>query len=102
MLHSFFARDLALGDEVETDANYIFKKVLRQSGQFTFRVWFGDQDASTRSDMINQIKALNPFMEWSSENLLALSVSEEEAQKFANQLEKWDQQGLIRYETGRS
>ncbi len=37
----FFVYDLALGDEVETDGDHVLRRVVKPSGHFTFRVWFG-------------------------------------------------------------
>lgn len=37
----FFVRDLALGDEVETNADLVLGRVIQPSGHVTFRVWFG-------------------------------------------------------------
>ncbi len=98
----FFVRDIALGDEVEIDSNFVFQRVVRPSGQVTFRVWFGGQDATSRRDLIREIEAMKPLMEWSSENLLALSVPEAEAQRFADHLQLREDGGLLQYETGRS
>ena len=98
----FFVQDIALGDEVETDANFILQQVARSSGQVTFRVWFGGQEAATRQELVREIEALKPLMEWSSENLLALSVPETEAQRFADYLHLREQRGLLQYETGRN
>ncbi|MDO3520324.1 DUF4265 domain-containing protein [Ralstonia pseudosolanacearum] len=98
----FFARDIALGDEVETDADFVLQRVVHSSGQVTFRVWFGEQNPTTRQELVQEIENLKPLMEWSSENLLALSVPESEAQRFADYLYSKEQQGLLNYETGRS
>jgi hypothetical protein len=98
----FFVRDVALGDEVETDADFVLQRVVRPSGQVTFRVWFGDQDATTRQELVSEIEAMKPQMEWSSENLLALSVMEAEAQLLADKLQFRENEGLLQYESGRS
>ena len=98
----FFVQDVALGDEVETDGDFVLQRVVRQSGQVTFRVWFGDQDATTRQNLVHEIEAIKPLMEWSSENLLALSVPEAEAQPLADHLQLRESEGLLQYETGRS
>ena len=45
---------------------------------------------------------MRPLMEWSSENLLAPSVPEAEAQRLADYLYAREQQSLLQYETGRS
>lgn len=97
----FFLYDIALGDEVEIDADFVLQRVVRSSGQVTFRVWFGGQNTTMREVLVRDIEAMKPLMEWSSENLLALSVSETEAQPLADYLHSSEQQGLLRYETGR-
>lgn len=98
----FFARDLALGDEVETDADFVVNRVVHPSGQITFRVWFGEQDPTKRQELVREIEVMKPLMEWSSENLLALSVPDgAEAQKLADYLQAREEEGLLQYETGR-
>ena len=91
-----------LGDEVEIDANFVLQRVVRSSGQVTFRVWFGGQNATTRQELVREIEMMKPLMEWSSENLLALSVSEADAQGLADHLQLREQRGFLQYETGRS
>lgn len=98
----FFARNVALGDEVETDGDFTLQRVVRASGQVTFRVWFGGQDATTRQNIVREIEGKKPLMEWSSENLLALSVPEPDAQGLADYLQKLESDGRLQYETGRS
>jgi Domain of unknown function (DUF4265) len=98
----FFACDIALGDEVETDADFVLQRVVQRSGQMTFRVWLVAQNSITREELIREIEAMTPLVEWSSENLLALSVPEAQAQQLANSLHAWEQKGVLQYETGRS
>jgi hypothetical protein len=99
----FFAHDIALGDEVETDADFVLKRVIQHAGQVTFRVWFGGQDAAARAALVREIETLKPLMEWASENLLALSASDgPEAQKIADYLQAREEQGVLHYETGRT
>lgn len=91
----FFVHDVALGDEVEIDANFVLLRVVRPSDQVTFRVWFDGQDATTRQNLVSEIEAIKPQMEWSSENLLALSVPETEAQHLADHLQLRENEGLL-------
>lgn len=98
----FFVYDVALGDEVEINANSVLQRVVRSSGQVTFRVWFGGQDAAKRQALAREMEAMKPLMEWSSDNLLALSSSEAEAQRLADYLQSREKEGLLQYETGRS
>lgn len=98
----FFAYDLALGDEVETNADFVLNHVVSYSGQVTFRIWFSGQDTKTRQELVREIEAMKPLMEWSSDNLLALSVPDgTEAQKLADYLQAREEEGLLQYETGR-
>ena len=99
----FFVYGLALGDEVETDTDFVVQRVVQASGQITFRVWFGSQPAATRHELVREIEAMTPLLEWSSENLLALSARDEtEAQKIADYLQAREEQGLLQYENGRA
>ena len=66
----FFAYDLALGDVVEADAEYLVRRVIRPSGRFVFRVWFGES-FQPRDEVADELKALGSLIEWSSRNLLA-------------------------------
>lgn len=99
----FFAQNIALGDEVETDADFVLQRVVHHAGQTTFRVWFGAQGMAMREELVREVEAMKPLMEWSSENLLALSISDGvEAQKVADYLQAREEQGLLQYETGRT
>lgn len=96
----FFARNVSLGDEVSIDDELVLKSVVTPSGQTTFRVWFGDS-LSNRDEIIKKIEEMNALMEWSSANLLAISIQESYAQQLADYLHTCEQQGLLQYETGR-
>lgn len=98
----FFVHNVSLGDEVETDADFVLQRVVQSSGQVTFRVWFGGQDAAKRQDLINEIGEMTLHMERFSENLFALSLPEAEAQRLADYLQLHENKGLLQYETGRS
>lgn len=97
----FFAYDLALGDEVELDVHRHILAVVKPSGQWTFRAWFGGVSANDKKTAIVAIQAHAPLMEWSSENLLALSASTEGAQALADTLQGLSESGSLQYETGR-
>jgi len=97
----FFSHNMALGDEIETNADFVFQRVIWQSGQFTFRVWFGSQDIVTRERIVQELKLMGLLMEWSSENLLAISaINDIEAQKIADYLKDKEEKSLLQYETG--
>jgi Domain of unknown function (DUF4265) len=99
----FFAYDLALGDEVETDANYVLRRVVKPSGRATFRVWFGNSmDSSDRNRVMEFIQRERCEYEWSSENLLAIDApTTETAKALAVALEALQQSGQVTFETGR-
>ena len=97
----FFLYDVALGDEVLLTPDNVLAEVVHRSGQITFRVWFGEQDATRRQDVVREIEEMKPLMEWSSENLLALSVPEVDAQRMADYLQRREDEGALQYETGR-
>lgn len=100
----FFAYNLALGDEVETDGNYVVQGVIKPSGQFTFRVWFGDStEPGIKDEVLRQLAAMDALFEWSSANLLAISAKDaDQAQEVADYLYARQNGGDLTYETGRT
>lgn len=100
----FFAYNLALGDEVETDGNYVVQGVVKPSGQFTFRVWFGDSiNPRVKEEVLRQLEVMSVLFEWSSANLLAISVKDtDQAQQLADYLYARQNAGDLMYETGRT
>ena len=51
---------------------------------------------------MDEILRLQPFVEWSSPNLAALSIDESLSQKLADILQALENQGVLQYETGRN
>jgi len=97
----FFVYDLALGDVVDTDLDHIIQRVVKPSGRYVFRVWFGES-FHPRDEIAEQIKGLGSVIEWSSPNLLAVdAVDEEHAKLVADFLHEREQQGQLFYEAGR-
>lgn len=97
----FFSYNIALGDEVETDKNYIIQRVLRKSGQYTFRVWFGNTNyAGIIDEVLLKFENLSVELEWSSDNLLAISVSSDKVQDVAEYLYTRHSAGDLIYEMG--
>lgn len=99
----FFAYNLALGDEVRTDSNYVVQDVVQASGQFTFRAWFGDSTNQVAKDeILRKLGTVGAFLEWSSANLLAISAKDSnQAQEVADYLYARENAGELTYETGR-
>lgn len=98
----FFAYDLALGDVVEVDADFMVQRVARPSGRFVFRVHF-DGAASSRGQTVAQLSTLGASLEWSSESLLAVDAPDPgTAEAIATYLQQQDDSGTLIYETGRT
>jgi hypothetical protein len=102
----FFVYDLALGDVVVTSPkhgrNYVVRKVVKPSGRYVYRVWFG-QSFHPRDEIAGELKALGSLIEWSSRNLLAVDTADgEHAQLVADFLMERERAGHLVYETGRS
>lgn len=98
----FFLYDVALGDVVETNANYDVVRVTEPSGRFVFRVWFGEH-FHPRQEVAEELEQLGALIEWSSANLLAVDAADEDlAQVIADYLIEAERAGRFVYETGRS
>ena len=96
---------MALGDEVETDSEgYVIERVLKPSGGYTFRAWFGDSsEAGARDEVIEALRELGSEFEWYSENLLAIDAADDaRAQAVADFLQEREQLGHLAFETGRT
>lgn len=98
----FFAYDLALGDVVETDENYLIRRVSKPSGRYVFRVWFGES-FHPRDEVAAELKSLGALLEWSSPNLLAVDTRDAaHAQQVADYLQKQEDAARLVYETGKT
>jgi Domain of unknown function (DUF4265) len=103
----FFVYDLALGDEVETEEREgkpnVVKRVVKDSGHYTFRVWTGDShDKEARDDIVAKVGELRCEVEWYSDHLIAISAHAEEAQEVADYLLALEREARIAFETGRT
>ncbi len=100
----FFAYNIALGDEVETNADFVVQRVLNASGQLTFRAWFGNStELKIRDEVLRRLESMDAEFEWSSPNLLAISVKGHgDAQKVADFLCANEKAGVLTYETGQT
>jgi hypothetical protein len=111
----FFVYDLALGDEVETETDgdfaWVVQRVVKDAGQYTFRVWFGEVPDLSRDlhhhhgiyhEVLNRLGELGCMSEWSSSNMLAVSVAADLSRAVADYLWELEQARGIVYETGRS
>lgn len=104
----FFVYDVALGDEVETasdgDRQFLLRRVLKASGGYTFRAWFGESTLpASRDEVVDVARDRAWDFEWYSDNLLALNArNDSEAQDLADFLGRRERLGHLAYETGRS
>lgn len=99
----FFVRDLDLGDELETNDDYVFSTIIHRSGQITFRIWFGEQRVESKTQVTAKLEDMNALMEWSSEHYLAVSAQDRmEAERIADYLQNCEERDLLQYETGRT
>lgn len=100
----FFVFDLALGDAVETDENYVLTRVACSAGNFTFRVWFGNsKKIGIKEEIEAHCAELGVTTEWSSPNLLAINAAGMvSAQALADYLQEQQDNQLLTYETGRT
>lgn len=98
----FFSYDLALGDEVETDENYVVKTIVKASGQYTIRVWFGNSPGpDVKVEVLQKLEELELSIEWSSDNLLAISASNaDQVREINNYLCERQRSGDLIYEAG--
>jgi hypothetical protein len=99
----FFAYDIALGDTVEVDADYLVKRVSSPSGRYVFRVFFECGNHALRDPTVASLQALGALVEWSSPILLAVdALDQAQAQLIADYLHNQEQHGRLIYETGKT
>jgi hypothetical protein len=102
----FFVYDVALGDVVAAepvdDRRYVLHRVVRSSGRYVFRVWFGES-FRPREPVAEELKGLGALVEMSSLNLLAIDAEDDlQAQAVATYLDAREKRSELLYETGRS
>lgn len=98
----FFAYDLALGDVVEVDGDYLVTRVTKPSGRYVFRIYFGRSDFP-REEIVDRLTGMGALLEWSSANLLAVDASDlDRAQTIADFLQEQEDRGRLMYEAGKS
>jgi hypothetical protein len=103
----FFLYDVSLGDIVAIDNDDMFERVVRPSGRYTFRVWFG-KESDPKDAPKDQIAAeleleLGALLEWHGADLLAVDAEDGvAAQTIADYLQARENAGEITYETGKT
>jgi hypothetical protein len=103
----FFLYDLSIGDEVETDSEYILSTIVGRSGHVTFRAWFGGAtgaaraNTATREALLMALNTVRAGIETYSENLWAIDANDNEhAVRVADILQQFEGSGRLMYETG--
>ncbi len=99
----FFIYNISLGDEVSTGTDYIISGVIKPSGHYTFRVWFGDTpDPEIREIVIKELTENDCLYERYSYNLIAVDAPNmETAQAVASYLRTMEDKKLLVFETGK-
>lgn len=102
----FFLYDVALGDIVETDVDgeraYLMNRVVKPSGRFVFRIWFGGA-SHIEGDTPGVLHDVGALLEWSSPNMLAVDARDAaHASTIANLLADRERRGQLIYEMGRT
>jgi hypothetical protein len=96
----FFLYNLALGDIVETDADYNVVQVVKRSGRFVFRVWFGET-FHPRQEIADDLTELGALIEWSSANLLAVDAADNATARLIQEyLDRQESSGHLVHEKG--
>jgi hypothetical protein len=88
----------------EWGMQYVMQRVIKPSGHYTFRVWFGNSSEQTiQPQVLKEINVIGCLMEYYSTNLLGVdATSDSQAQEVANLLFRHQQLGHLVYETGRT
>ena len=99
----FFLYNVSFGDVVKEDPDLGTIDVVKPSGHYTFRVWFGDSpEPDTHEGVIKQVNGLGCLFECYSHNLMAIDApSEGIAHQIADFLYHKQQEKLLIYETGK-
>lgn len=98
----FFLYDVALGDVMETDSDYMVTGVSAASGRFVFRI-HSEQFADQCEDLTGRLTEMGALLEWSSPTLLAVDARDLAlAQQIADFLQERENLGQLIYETGKT
>ncbi|TDT31307.1 uncharacterized protein DUF4265 [Naumannella halotolerans] len=97
----FLVYDLALGDVVETNHEYVVKRVLSRSGRYVFRVIFAGTNAFNSDRVVFALLELGALIEYSSSNVISVDCVPSRAQDVAKILSAEEQAERLIYETGK-
>jgi Domain of unknown function (DUF4265) len=100
-----FAPHLALGDHVQTDAEfgkeYAIQRIIKRSGQVSFQIWFGNSTEEGISEKaVRELETLTCLTEWYSEHALGVSAPDEAiAKEVRDLLQSHEDSGHLEYQT---
>lgn len=77
----FFAKDLCLGDIVDTNDDFTIISVNHHSGHTTFRVWLAAVNDLNRQKIMRGIEFHSSNIEFSSNNLISVSAPDDKIAK---------------------
>lgn len=99
----FFVYDLALGDIVEVDADYLVRRVSRPSGRYVFRVHFDRGNLGLRDEVVLGLTERGALVEWSSPSMFAVDARDAaHGQEIADYLFAEEASNRLIYETGKT
>ena len=91
-----FTYGLNLGDEVACDSNHQIQSVIKGSGNLTYRIWLKEvNNPEVKAKIEGKVREVGGEFEWSSENLLAVSIPGEKERIFEEFVSVETQSGLI-------
>lgn len=95
-----FVRNIALGDIVATDKDYLVKEVVLASGRIVFRAW-SDNGWLEKREVIDRIVSHGGLIETCTHRLIAIDVdSWDQATSMRSLLDSLEKDGILEYETG--
>lgn len=99
----FFAYDLALGDVVEVDGDYLVQQVTNPSGRYVCRVHFPRGSLGLCDEVVLALAERAALVEWSSPSMFAVDARDAtHGQEVADFLFEQQNFGRLVYETGKS
>lgn len=97
----FFLYDLSIGDLCNISDDFKFISVREAGDQDTYRIFFSHQFDKDSDLILEKIKAFDCLFEWYSQRLLAVSVRKSISSILSHELQLFEEEGLLEYETGR-
>lgn len=95
-----FAKDIALGDIVESDSSNVIVRIVKHSGRWVFRAW-SDSGWEDKFEVLHSLNELGALMETCTFSLLGIDAADEaSASAIREYLEEMERQEVLYFETG--